>query len=597
MSRPLLVLALAAVALSAPEVAQAASIAVTTTADELNADGDCSLREAVQAANTDVPVDLCGAGSGADAIALPAGHYELTAGDLGVTETLAVQGDGAAGDCLAPGTTCIDAGDVGRVLDVGNGPVPVTVALRDITLADGSVPGGAGGAISSQQADAKVILERASVLSGAAATGAGIDSAGALELRDAFLAGNEATGAGGAVHQTGSVLTVDGSVLTGNEADGGGGAIDASLGAPVAITLSTLRGNVSAAGDGGALRLLGGGAVAISSSTVEGNEARDGGGVATTSTGSIDGSTFDLNRALGSCGGGDGDGGALFVASPSLVPLTVTNSTISDNSAACRGGGIRLLATAAPASLLHATLSANSSASGGGAIDNEAGFGGASAVFLRASLVAANSPAGCAGDGPRASGGFNIESGATCGLGAGGDATGTDPQIAPLRFNGGPTRTQMPSSVSPALNAVKAGCPPPATDQRGVPRPVATTCDAGAVEVSPAPLCVSHPATITGTTGNDVITGTAGPDVIAGLGGDDAITGLGGNDIVCAGIGNDRVTGGAGNDRLRGEPGNDALIGNGGRDRIEGGLGNDFLKGGRGKDKLDGGPGKDKKKQ
>jgi len=33
---------------------EAATIAVTTTSDELNADGDCSLREAVRAANTNL---------------------------------------------------------------------------------------------------------------------------------------------------------------------------------------------------------------------------------------------------------------------------------------------------------------------------------------------------------------------------------------------------------------------------------------------------------------------------------------------------------------------------------------------------------------
>jgi CSLREA domain-containing protein len=53
----------------------AAAITVNTTDDELNADGDCSLREAIVAANTDTAVDACPAGSGADTINLPAGTY------------------------------------------------------------------------------------------------------------------------------------------------------------------------------------------------------------------------------------------------------------------------------------------------------------------------------------------------------------------------------------------------------------------------------------------------------------------------------------------------------------------------------------------
>jgi CSLREA domain-containing protein len=58
--------------------AQAATtINVTTTADELNTDGDCSLREAVAAANYDVAVDACPAGSGNDTIQVPAGTYPI----------------------------------------------------------------------------------------------------------------------------------------------------------------------------------------------------------------------------------------------------------------------------------------------------------------------------------------------------------------------------------------------------------------------------------------------------------------------------------------------------------------------------------------
>ncbi len=64
---------------SQPQVPAHASttINVTTTADELNADGDCSLREAVAAANYDVAIDACPAGSGNDTIQVPAGTYAI----------------------------------------------------------------------------------------------------------------------------------------------------------------------------------------------------------------------------------------------------------------------------------------------------------------------------------------------------------------------------------------------------------------------------------------------------------------------------------------------------------------------------------------
>ena len=63
-----------------PRPVDAATIAVTTTVDELNTDGDCSLREAVRAANTNLAVDACAAGQNAqtDTITVPAGTYTLT---------------------------------------------------------------------------------------------------------------------------------------------------------------------------------------------------------------------------------------------------------------------------------------------------------------------------------------------------------------------------------------------------------------------------------------------------------------------------------------------------------------------------------------
>src|ERR1700682_5437857 len=58
--------------------ALAAPIVVNTTAPSPGSSGDCTLGEAIQAANTDTAVDGCLAGSGADTITLPAGVYTLT---------------------------------------------------------------------------------------------------------------------------------------------------------------------------------------------------------------------------------------------------------------------------------------------------------------------------------------------------------------------------------------------------------------------------------------------------------------------------------------------------------------------------------------
>ncbi|MCZ7685059.1 MAG: CSLREA domain-containing protein [Sandaracinaceae bacterium] len=99
-------------ALAAPSGALAATITVNTGADELNTDGDCSLREAIAAANGDVAVDACTAGSGADTIEVGATNFVLSrtgsgedanaTGDLDVATEITITGtgfvDGAASD-------------------------------------------------------------------------------------------------------------------------------------------------------------------------------------------------------------------------------------------------------------------------------------------------------------------------------------------------------------------------------------------------------------------------------------------------------------------------------------------------------------------
>lgn len=74
-----------------PSAAAATTIAVTTTADELNTDGDCSLREAVQAVNVAAAVDACPAGS--NHLVLPVGLYSLLT-PIDVTKPLTVTGAG-----------------------------------------------------------------------------------------------------------------------------------------------------------------------------------------------------------------------------------------------------------------------------------------------------------------------------------------------------------------------------------------------------------------------------------------------------------------------------------------------------------------------
>lgn len=96
---------------------------------------------------------------------------------------------------------------------------------------------------------------------------------------------------------------------------------------------------------------------------------------------------------------------------------------------------------------------------------------------------------------------------------------------------------------------------------------------------SPAPpVCNGLPATIEGTSGDDVILGTAGNDVIVAGDGEDLVRGLGGNDIICGSDDDDILKGGRGHDALFGESGGDTLKGGIGTDRCVGGFGVDRAK-------------------
>jgi hypothetical protein len=88
--------------------------------------------------------------------------------------------------------------------------------------------------------------------------------------------------------------------------------------------------------------------------------------------------------------------------------------------------------------------------------------------------------------------GHNLDSGNTCGLTGTGDLSQVDPQLAALAVDsilGNVTLTYALHHGSPAIDAGNnAGCP--ATDQRGVIRPLAGTrggplkCDIGAYELN-----------------------------------------------------------------------------------------------------------------
>jgi len=241
-----LALGTAMLALTTFAAAHAAVYTVTRTDD--TADGacntDCSLREAILAAN---------ANHGPDVILLPAGTYTLTlagAGeDQGATGDLDLRDDltilGASAD-----TTVIDGGQLDRVLDIAAG---VHAEISGVTIRNGRVAGAGGG----------------------------IRNAGTLDLSASVVSGNSTTqgGYGGGIWSGGggSTLALDRSTISGNSADGGGGGF--ALSSATTVTESTVSGN-HANLYGGGLYAYAKTQVAFSGSTITGNAAvKNGGGI------------------------------------------------------------------------------------------------------------------------------------------------------------------------------------------------------------------------------------------------------------------------------------------------------------------------------
>jgi len=470
---------------------EAAAIAVTTTVDELNTDGDCSLREAVRAANTNLAVDACTAGQNdqTDTITVPAGTYTLT---LAGNENDAAQGDldlrdnavvnDAAADLVITGagaaTTIVQAcaveqlaadcpsgqGVVDRVFHV----IDASVAITGLTVRHGrSVP------LNNTRRGLGIYMQRFSGL-----------VQPALALTDVVVTRNGATDAPSVGAEGGAISNDDGTLT---------------------LTRVRITDNELASGSGGGIhnrRLTNGTPILVmTDSTVSGNSTgSSGGGIYNTQdvTATLTGCTVSGNQAGFNAGG---------IASTFASTLTMTNCTVSGN-VAHNGSGGGILLSGGSLDLLSSTVTLNrlEAGQGSGGITSSGG----ATVALRNSIVAGNlhainpvspfySPDCDDNDNtsPVESEGYSLVGNANqCVLlvgGTNGDQVGItgaeiDPLLAPLADNGGLTQTHAPLDGSPALDAANPATPGsggtacPATDQRGETRPQGVACDVGSLE-------------------------------------------------------------------------------------------------------------------
>ena len=304
------VIAVMVLVLAGPPAVRAVTIAVTTTADEVGVNGECSLREAVLAANTNVAVDTCPAGSSgeADNIALPSGRYELSipgagedagaTGDLDLLGSTIIRGDELATN--SPNATVIDGAGLDRVFDAHG--ASTRVAFHSLVISGGATGDDGGGIRLATDAPAgqscmdgpRASLFRAVVRDNSAARGGGV-----------FI--------GGCV-----ILEVEVTSVVDNVAIGDGGGLASEALASVVIATSTLSHN-AAGGAGGGLWIANSVTGGLYWSTVADNSAATGGGISSepsSGTGFTLISTILAHNAGGSCD-----------LAPGSVTVTYTLST------------------------------------------------------------------------------------------------------------------------------------------------------------------------------------------------------------------------------------------------------------------------------
>lgn len=449
----------------APFVVLAADpITVTEIRDELQQDGDCALREAIQSINSGTQFDLCG--PGAHGNALPAGPYIInllandytlsragadedtnSTGDLDLSASVTIQGVSAT-------LTSINGGSIDRILDIDPADsVTITVVLADVMVENGLAP--------------------------------------------------DATDGGG-IRNQGDTLHVLNSIINDNriagDAFGNGGGI-ANIGGIVHIVNSAITNNRLINGSGGGIYNFFGGTATISTSTISGNRASvasgfgSGGGIANFSFSNMDivNSTITDNEA-------DGFGGGIATASSTM---NIANSTVTGNRADLSGGGIRNTGTL---SMTHVTITGNIADFNG---DDNGDAGGIDArldeTVLKAVIMVDNEdnspPTGSVapdGRGDFISAGYNIVgnvaqmTGFTDGVNQ--DRIGLDPLLDALIGSPGYFPLQR---TSPALDFIpvadctfiSSGPPllitngaPVTTAQNTVSRPSNRGCDIGAYE-------------------------------------------------------------------------------------------------------------------
>src|SRR5215208_3196733 len=243
------------------EAVPGTTIKVNTKGDG-SKNGNCSLREAIEAANTNTKVDKCAAGSDTDQDAILFSLGDKATITLGsalpdITDTAGLLIHGRKAKIIVSGNDAV------RVFRVEPGAV---LALRNLHVADGGNSFFAAGLL---------------------------NNGGEVRVWNSTFSSNSATDTGGGIENLSGLLTVTNSTFSGNSADDGGGIENEGT---LEVTNSTFSGN--SADRGGGIR--NDGPLEVTNSTFSDNSGGDvGGGIFNSSFGTltVTNSTFSGNSA------------------------------------------------------------------------------------------------------------------------------------------------------------------------------------------------------------------------------------------------------------------------------------------------------------
>ncbi|WLE97733.1 MAG: choice-of-anchor Q domain-containing protein [Candidatus Electrothrix communis] len=462
-----------------PGWTQAAEIAV-------DADGMCTLADAITAANTDTATGGCSAGSGNDTITLET-DVILDAELPEITSIITIEGQGYPIDGNKDST-------VGSVLRID---VNGSLTMNKILVTGGNSSIGGGGIYNEGALaliDSMVNGNSVSCKDGTLSVfGGGIYSAGSLRMTDSMVNSN-------------SVSCNDGESVV------GGGIVNSSNIAAALISNSTISGNSLSCNNCSIDDLVGG--VLLGGGIVNGGAG---------STLILNNSTVSNNSVLSESEQTSGSlpvvyGGGVINLGDSTTSINITNSTISGNSLACNkysvcvfvnGGGIAnwkasSVTPDATTSLINSTITENSAIGFSRGVENNSG----GTITLMGSIVSDNTAStgneiyndanssiivdsfnlfGHSGE-SNSEAFYGVEPGNSD---VAATSDGTNPTVLsdilhPLADNGGPTMTHALVPGSPAIDLDPTCSTGLTTDQRGEPRPetAGTGCDAGSFEGS-----------------------------------------------------------------------------------------------------------------